>query len=538
MLSKSVRRPRMWVRPLLALTALLAASASGVLASGTAHATSIVVSRSATAAAVSNTADPGDIGWEGPSYQGSSGSPSGSKPESKLWWNDGRWWASLYDSGTDDYFVSYLDTSAETWVRTPTQLETRNNSRADALWDGTHLFVASHVFQDSTTSSSGSVSSGYPSQLRRYSYSSSSNQYTLDAGFPVQINNVRTETLVIDEDSTGRLWATWTQGKQVYFAWSTPGGTTWSTPAALPVGGTTLTADDISSVSAFHGDRIGIMWSNQVDEKMYFSQHVDGDSSTAWTPTEVAYSGTDSADDHINLKSVQDQGGRVLAAVKTSKTGSSPLVQLLDRDFSTGRWTSHVYGLGSDNHTRPIVLIDSQHQNVHMFATSGQSGGSIYEKTAPLSDIRFAAGKGTAVLTDASDPDINNATSTKQNVNGTTGLVVLATNDTTRQYWTHYDDLGGTPTEVVANAGPDHTATTNGVGTLDASASYGPSGQPLGFTWLQVDGPLVVIADPRSAKTTFRTPSDPTTLTFRVVVNDASGHVASDDVVVTVKAPK
>jgi hypothetical protein len=35
-----------------------------------------------------------DIGFRGPAYAaGTSGSPTGSKPESKLWWNDGFWWA-------------------------------------------------------------------------------------------------------------------------------------------------------------------------------------------------------------------------------------------------------------------------------------------------------------------------------------------------------------------------------------------------------------------------------------------------------------
>ncbi len=33
----------------------------------------------------------GNVGYQGPSYAGASGSPSGSKPESKLWWNDGFW---------------------------------------------------------------------------------------------------------------------------------------------------------------------------------------------------------------------------------------------------------------------------------------------------------------------------------------------------------------------------------------------------------------------------------------------------------------
>jgi PKD repeat protein len=106
----------------------------------------------------------------------------------------------------------------------------------------------------------------------------------------------------------------------------------------------------------------------------------------------------------------------------------------------------------SDSHTRPIILIDEEHAVAHVYltgpqppSTSGQSGGSIYEKTAPLSTLAFGLGVGTPVIRDADVPDMNNATSTKQNVSSATGVVILAGNDTTDQYWWHYDALGGTP---------------------------------------------------------------------------------------------
>src|SRR2546422_261116 len=37
---------------------------------------------------------PGDIGFVGPSGSGTATTPTTSKPESKLWFNDGIWWAS------------------------------------------------------------------------------------------------------------------------------------------------------------------------------------------------------------------------------------------------------------------------------------------------------------------------------------------------------------------------------------------------------------------------------------------------------------
>src|SRR2546428_3237296 len=122
-------------------------------------------------------------------------------------------------------------------------------------------------------------------------------------------------------------------------------------------------------------------------------------------------------------------------------TSSAPLIMLLVRDLATGNWTSSVFGRVSDDHTRPIVLLDEEHSIIHMFATAPETGGTIYEKTSPTSAISFPLGLGTPVLRDAASAAMNNVTSTKQNVNSTTGLVVLATNDTTQRYWHAYQSL-------------------------------------------------------------------------------------------------
>ncbi len=402
-----------------------------------------------------------NIGWEGPSYEGASGAPSGSKPESKVWFHDGLWWSSLFDTVSGDHHIFRLDVPAKRWVDTGVALDPRENSRADVLWDGTHLYVASHVFRD------GSPTSGYPSRLYRLRYENGT--WVKDPGFPQNINNLRTETLVLDRDVTGKLWATWVQDNQVFVTSTTNGDQDWAPASAVP-GATGLNSDDISSLVSFSsptGPRIGVMWSNQNVEKMFFSSRLDLTPVATWTAPEVAYEGDRAADDHINLKSVQDVGGRLLAAVKTSKSGSgSALVVLLDRS-TTGVWTNHTFGTVADAHTRPIVAIDAEAQVVHMFATAGQSGGSIYEKTAPLSNISFAPGRGKEVLRDDNPYDINNATTTKQLVSSTTGLVVLATNDTSRQYWTHYDSLASPPP-------PTTTTTTTTTSTTSTTTTTAP----------------------------------------------------------------
>ena len=146
-------------------------------------------------------------GTQGPSFAGASASvpPSGPKPESKLWFNDGFWWGYMFDSVSGDFHIFKFNTGPQTWTDTGVAGDTRNNTTADVLWDGAKLYVASHVQND------GSTGTGTPpANLYRYSYNAATDTYSLDGGFPAQIHNQRMETLVIAKDSTGQLWATWT----------------------------------------------------------------------------------------------------------------------------------------------------------------------------------------------------------------------------------------------------------------------------------------------------------------------------------------
>ena len=367
--------------------------------------------------------------YRGPSFAGGPSSPTGSKPESKLWFADGTWWSVMNVGGTG-LRIYRLDPSSQAWDPTGVVVDSRNTVRSDVLWDGSKLYVATHVFSES-------AATGSASNLYRFSYDSGSDTYALDVGYPAQINNWKTETLVIAKDSTGQLWATWTQQSQVFVNRTSAPlvDNVWGSPFALPNGGG-LSGDDISSVVSFAG-RIGIMWSDQSDDQMKFASHADDDlSDTAFTAPEVAVSGTNMADDHINLKA--DASGRVYAATKTSaSSGSQPFLLLNVRDGS-GRWTTTVFGTKDDNHTRPIVVLNEEKRRLYYFATWDQSGDVIYLKETSMDAPSFQPGRGTPVI-DASD--VNNATSTKQSVSEATGLVVQATADSTNLYWHYWNPL-------------------------------------------------------------------------------------------------
>jgi hypothetical protein len=383
--------------------------------------------------------------------------PTASKPQSKLWSNDGTWWGVLY-AASGGFHIQRLDNATQQWVDTGTVVDGRKSSHADVLWDGSKLSIA--------TAGPSSTTSGDSARFLQYTYNSAAKSYTMDTGFPVTITTNGLEAIVLAKDTTGKFWVTFTQGSKVYVNHSTTGASTWGSPFVLPVatGAANLAADDISSIIAFKS-RIGVLWSNQNDQKMYFAVHADGNADTTWSPSVAAFSGTGAADDHINLKELEsDAAGDVFAVIKTSKNDLSTakatdplLVVLVLR--STGAWQSAVFATVGDDDTRPILQIDDQNRQLYVFATTNNGDPTswiIYKKTG-LDTISFPSGQGTPFIKLASDTNLNNATSTKQNVNNTTGLVVLASDLTTGFYAHNKLALGGTtppPTtmSVIASA--------------------------------------------------------------------------------------
>jgi hypothetical protein len=407
--------------------------------------------------------------------------PTGEKPESKLWWNDGIWWGCLWDPALSQYAVHRLDTATQTWASTGTVIDPRPKSKADALWDGQFLYVASHIF----TSNGNPTSSANAARLYRFRYDAATKSYSPDAGFPVNINSSTSETLVLAKDSTGKLWITWVESGKVKVNRSTGGDLNWGAPFDLPVQGSDVGADDISSIVAFGSkavagsDKIGMIWSNQLDLGIYFVVHLDGDDDTVWQSREAVLSDSDLgaiADDHINVKTSCDDSGNLYAVTKTSLIKSDePLIFMLKRD-ANGVWTRHLYGKVSDGHTRPILLIDSENNKIYVFAKSDKSGaGVIYVKSSDLSDISFAPGLGTRFIQSASDADINDLTSTKQCLNGVTDLVVLASDAGSRYYLHNHLDLASRYAMTVKTVGPGQV-------TLNPPNGVYPAGTPVTLT--------------------------------------------------------
>ena len=484
---------------------------------------------------VAASAATGDVGVQGPSHSGT-GTPTGTKrATSALWFNDGLWWGNLWDTASSDFHIFRFNAATNSWVNTGVATDTRANTHHDVLWDGTTLYVASYRFVNDGLP----AEPNYPTTMRRYKYDSSTKKYTLLTS--EKINNQRVETLTIDKDSTGRVWATWQQGNRIYLNVTDTAGVKWQTSAGFqhPASLSNVSVDDTSALIAVDG-KMGVMWSRQVGDStdgMYWSTHVDGDANTAWSTPVAAVKGQRSGDDHMNLKWLDSSGGKVFAAIKTSFTSSSqPLIQLLALNGTT--WSAHTIATVSECPNRVIVLIDEAAQKVRTFATypkpSGttnagsctSSGGAIYEKSTPLSEIKFTTTK-TARIVDA-DQYVHNVTSTKQNLNssnwGTTdsGLLVLADVNATSRYW-HYFEAG----EGGGGGGGDTTAPVTTITSAPPASSTSTSAS-FTFTSSEANSTFQCSLDgaPRVACTSPQTYTGLSigSHTFSVWATDAAGN--------------
>lgn len=406
----------------------------------------------------------GDVGYRDFSYGSAVSAPTSDKPQSKLWFNDKSWWGSLYNAAAARYEIFRFNWTTNSWASTGVAIDARRKAHMDVLWDGTHLYVASAG--TSATDSSDSIN------VSRYSYQAATQTYSLDAGFPITVVSGGTAAVVMDKDSAGVLWLTYTRSNKVWVAHSAGADASWVAPYVLPLpGADNLKSEDISALVQFNGN-IGVMWSNQNDSAVYFGVHPDGAPDSAWTAS-APLSGPEYADNHINLKSLQaDPSGQVFAAVKTSLNDpDAPLMLVLFMD-GTGGWHRRTFGRVADGHTRPLVLIDAEDRQLYVFATSPCcSGGSIYYKQADLDNPQFPSGIGTPFISLASDPAVNNAASTKQVLSSQTGLLVIAGDDSTRYYVHNRLDLDGTTApDTFIDSGPEGTVVSR-----DASFSFSSS---------------------------------------------------------------
>ena len=364
----------------------------------------------------------GPVTYPGFGYGVAVTSPTKDKPQSKLWFQDGAWWALMVTPAAEQVHVFELQDN-HAWRDTGAVVDERQLSTADALWDGERLHIATRTRE---------------SEVRyvRLSYSPQTRSYEVEPGFPVVLDDAGANSVAIAKDSTGVLWATFVQDDRLLVTHSDgPDGRRWVAPFN-PAGSAGLaTEDDISSIDSFDG-RIGVMWSNQRTGAFSFLSHEDGAPDDQWSPLETPVQGEAMSDGHVTLVAAED--GTLYAGVKTSLDDleasplTAPLVMVLERS-PRGTWTPHVAGTVGDDMTRPELVLDEEQRLLHLFYATPSGGGRIFGKSSTLDGMRWAPGLGTAYMSTPGGA-LNNVTSTKQAIDSTSGLVLLASDAVAHRY--------------------------------------------------------------------------------------------------------
>ena len=421
-------------------------------------------------------------------------SVSASSAQSKLWYAQGAWWGGLYSPAANEFHIFRLDWATQTWRDTGTVVDERPDADADYLWTGTNLYVAS--------ATKGSTSS-HRARIVRFHFDVATDRFVQDPDFPVAINDTGASGIVIDRDGTGRLWVTYVSGGTLWVAHTLSSDAHWAVPYRLPGGGP-LRDEDVSSIVPFGPGRVGVMWTDQAATRVLFASHADGEGDDAWSPVEIVATGVGESDDQLNLKTFELDGARVIASpirmtadTDAARNQLGPQIVVMIRE-ADGHWRTSEVGRVEDKHNRPILLIDEERRLMYVVAQSPAGGGIVSSKRASLDTPVFPTGTGDPFIVSSDDPAVANATSTKQSVSAASGMVVLASDESTGRYLHGTSDLGDTPIPTDVAAAPRLDQPAPPVGTVarplvdDEFASW-PIGEPVtGWTVDAVNGTAVV----------------------------------------------
>jgi hypothetical protein len=220
----------------------------------------------------------------------------------------------------------------------------------------------------------------------------------------------------LHQDSTGKLWATYTAGSNVRVIWSTSADhLTWDTTGFILAPDVSALTTEAAAITHFGGDKIGVVWGNQALAEYAFKFHRDGDPETSWSAKEVVDCCSPDgnvADDHLSLRAAPD--GRLFLVAKDSIGNGHLHLFVRGVDGSWGQKTP----IDSDpltQATRPTLALHVENDHAYVIYRNSTDGQTYLSRTA-MSSPGF--GLRCVFLSHGSS-----VTSTKQNVDASTGLV-------------------------------------------------------------------------------------------------------------------
>jgi hypothetical protein len=187
--------------------------------------------------------------------------PTRDKPQSKLWFARGTWWAWLPVRGGS----SVWKRSGAGWERQTTLDAVLQNLPGQAdVWANDDEVRAVLVEPDRLAV----VGLRWDNAAGRYESAGPAAEFPTPEP-PGKADGI--ETATITRDSRGRWWIAYNWRRDMWVRTSTD-GRAWSEP--LAVSHTKASDDDLCSIVALP-DRVGVIWSDQAHDVVYFRWHAD-----------------------------------------------------------------------------------------------------------------------------------------------------------------------------------------------------------------------------------------------------------------------
>jgi hypothetical protein len=287
--------------------------------------------------------------------------PTADKPQSKLWFMDGCWWALLPRASGP----SLWQRTENGWKEHPeiNKVLTGVPGRAD-VWANDKEIMAVGVGTNSLTV---------------FRLEKQGNKWTgaVLAGLtPVTKDEIETATIV--QDRSGHWWVAADAGDKIC-VWGSADGRQWTKAYDLAGG---INKDDISTLAVLP-EGIGVIWSDQNADAVKMRTHKDGRPAESWSEIIVIDQGNKTADDHLHAALSPD--GTLWLATKNSvdKIGKPQLI--LRVRSPKGEWRNFPYAIldAVKLPSRPVVIATGDPAVV-------LSGYTIYNHKNPnLGEIVF-----------------------------------------------------------------------------------------------------------------------------------------------------
>ncbi|MBX3436330.1 MAG: hypothetical protein KF861_02485 [Planctomycetaceae bacterium] len=316
------------------------------------------------------------------------------KPQSKIWFAHGRWWAWLpLPNGS-----TVIERTADGWRELAHLRSILSGLPGQAdVWCGETFARAVLVGKDRLAV----VQIDFDKDRGTYVSGTLRCELEISSQRPA---GSRVETATICQDASGRWWIAYDRDRSVHVCWTTDSsGMAWSAPLTL---GENTSSDDICAIFSLP-DRVGVLWSDQVGDAVLFREHRNGALPERWSPTIVVEQGGKNADDHLNGALASD--GTLYVATKNSVDLLNQPQQVLRIRRPDGTWENHPYanltpGLAP---TRPIVILGGATERLFLLHTC-RGFIAIQESDRNELDLAVSAER----LLSASQP-INNVTGPK-----------------------------------------------------------------------------------------------------------------------------